>query len=98
MVEKDLARDWKLDELAEISCVSTEHLRRLCKKQLGRSPVQQVTYLRMRRAVEYLASTPDKVEAVARSVGYDNPYTFSNAFKRWTGKRPMDYRDNNRPW
>ncbi|MGB1875271.1 MAG: helix-turn-helix transcriptional regulator [Akkermansiaceae bacterium] len=92
-VESDLGRNWKLRDLAEIGHLSEEHLRRLCQKQLGRSPIQQVTYLRMRRAAALLSSTSDKVEAIARDIGYVNPFTFSNAFKRWTGKRPSDYRD-----
>lgn len=93
VVEKDLTRNWKLVDLAEIGCVSPEHLRRLCQKQLGRSPVQQVTYLRMCRAVEFLTTTDEKMEAIAHAVGYENPFTFSNAFKRWTGIRPTDYRE-----
>lgn len=90
-VEKDLARSWSLADLANIGSISQEHLRRLCQQQLGRSPIQQITYLRMREAVSLLATSDDKVETVARAVGYENPFTFSNAFKRWTGKRPSDF-------
>lgn len=92
-VENDLTRHWSLAEMAQISCVSVEHLRRLCQQQLGRSPIQQVTYLRMRKAVNYLTTSQDKIEVVAQAVGYENPFTFSNAFKRWTGRRPSDYRE-----
>ncbi|MDB4265155.1 AraC family transcriptional regulator [bacterium] len=92
-VEKSLDRNWRLADLAEIACTSPEHLRRLCQQQLGRSPIQQVTYLRMRRAVKLLTTTEDKVETIAQTVGYENPFTFSNAFKRWTGRRPTDYRE-----
>jgi len=91
-VEKDLTRNWKLEDLGKIAHLSQEHLRRLARQQLGRSPVQQVTYLRMRRAVELLTSTVDKIETIAYDVGYENPFTFSNAFKRWTGRRPSEYR------
>lgn len=92
-VERDLSRDWKLKDLEKIAHLSQEHLRRLAQQQLGRSPIQQITHLRMRRAVSLLASTEDKIETIAHEVGYENPFTFSNAFKRWTGKRPSDYRD-----
>ncbi len=92
-VERDLARDWKLKDLESIAHLSQEHMRRLSHQQLGRSPIQQITHLRMRRAVTLLATTEEKVETVAREVGYENPFTFSNAFKRWTGKRPSDYRE-----
>lgn len=91
-VEKDLARDWTLADLESIAHLSQEHLRRLSQQQLGRSPIQQITYLRIRRAVSLLASTDDKIETIAKAVGYQSPFTFSNAFKRWTGKRPSDYR------
>jgi len=92
-VENDLMRNWTLKDLAKIGCLSPEHLRRLCQQQLGRSPIQQMTYLRMRRAVHYLTTTHDKVETVALAVGYESPFTFSNAFKRWTGKRPSEFRE-----
>ncbi len=92
-VERDLARPWKLEDLEKIAHLSQEHLRRLSQQQLGRSPIQQITYLRIRRAVTLLASTEDKIELIAHEVGYENPFTFSNAFKRWTGRRPSDYRD-----
>ena len=75
-VEKDLTRSWQLRGLSEIGCVSPEHMRRLCQKQLGWSPIQQVTYLRMRRAVDYLTTTEDKMETIAHAVGYENPFTF----------------------
>ena len=92
-VENDLRKLWRLSDLAEIGCASPEHLRRLCQQQLGRSPIQQVTYLRMRRAANLLTASDDKVEVIAQAVGYENPFTFSNAFKRWKGRRPSDYRE-----
>lgn len=92
-VERDLARNWKLKDLERIAHLSQEHLRRLSLQQLGRSPIQQITHLRMRRAVTLLTSTSEKVETIARAVGYESPFTFSNAFKRWTGRRPSEYRE-----
>jgi AraC-like DNA-binding protein len=90
-VARALGEDWPLDRLARRVHVSGEHLRRLCQRELGRSPVQHVTFLRMRRAAELLASTGLKIEVVAAEVGYRNPFVFSTAFKRWTGWRPSDY-------
>jgi len=86
-----LAEDWTLDGLAQIAHVSGEHLRRLCQRELGRSPMQHVTFLRMRRAADLLATTRLKVEIIAGEVGYQNPFVFSTSFKKWTGWRPSDY-------
>lgn len=66
--------------------------RRLCLWQLGRSPMQQVTSLRLHRAADLLASTRMKVEEVSQTVGYENAFAFSTAFKKWVGWSPSDYR------
>ncbi|MFT5632943.1 MAG: AraC-like DNA-binding protein [Rubritalea sp.] len=93
LVEKNLGFDWRLGELAEKAFLSEEHLRRLCKKQLGRSPVQHLTFLRMQRASELLATTGDKIDTIADQVGYASGAHFSNAFTKWVGLRPSEYRE-----
>ena len=91
-VGADLAYPWDIPALAARAGVSGEHLRRLCQRQLGRSPMRQVTALRMRQATALLASESYTVEAVARLVGYENPFAFSAAFKRHLGVSPSEYR------
>ena len=91
-VASHLADDWTLTRLAREAGYSNEHLRRLCRRQLGRSPVHQVVYLRMRRAAELLATTEQTIESISHEVGYGNPFVFSNAFTRWIGWRPSEYR------
>lgn len=94
-VSADLDADWNLPRLAREAGYSCGHLGRLCRRAFGRSPMHQVTWLRMRRAAEMLATTNLTVEAVAQQVGYANPFVFSNAFMRWVGWRPSDYRRKN---
>lgn len=91
-VDSDLAHPWSLPELAETVGVSPEHLRRLCRRQTGHGPMKYVTHLRMRRAAMLLESTQQKIGAVATSVGYDNAFAFSTAFKRHAGFSPAVYR------
>ncbi len=91
-VEGHLAEDWSLDRLAAIACVSKEHLRRLCYRSLGRSPVQHIAFLRMHYAAELLMTTDHKISQIARMVGYANQFAFSDTFKRWLGCRPSVYR------
>src|SRR5438552_7483230 len=84
-VTAQLADLWTLVRLAREAGYSKEHLRRLCQRQLGRSPIHQVTYLRMRRAAELLNTTERTIEAIAQDVGYQNPFVFSSAVTKWTG-------------
>lgn len=91
-VMQDLAADWSLPKLAAQAGMSAKHLRRLCQHSLGRTPAQQVTSLRLQCAATLLITTQDKVEAIARSVGYASLFTFSHTFQRFTGCRPSAYR------
>jgi AraC-like DNA-binding protein len=91
-VEEDLARDWTVPALAKLACVSTEHLRRLCHRHYGRSPLDHLTHLRLRRASTMLRATPEKLEEIALRVGYGSVYSFSTAFRRWSGVPPARFR------
>lgn len=91
-VESSLDHAWTLDELADRAFLCREHLRRLCREEIGRSPMQHVTFLRMQRARDLLSTTDLKVESITRAVGYLNPNTFSNTFKKWVGWRPSEHR------
>ncbi|HRH98532.1 MAG TPA: helix-turn-helix transcriptional regulator, partial [Prosthecobacter sp.] len=91
-VSANVGFDWTLDELARQAHVSAEHLRRLCRKTLGRTPMHHVTWLRMRKAAELLSTTNLKIETISHEVGYMNPFVFSNTFKQWIGWRPSEHR------
>jgi AraC-like DNA-binding protein len=93
VVVADLGHSWGVRELARRAGMSGEHLRRLCRQETGRSPMQQVTHLRMRHAAALLSSESYPIIAVAVRVGYDNPFAFSAAFKRTIGLAPSAYRE-----
>lgn len=92
-VAADLAADWTLDSLAARFDASKEQFRRVCLRELGRSPMQHLTSLRIERAQHLLTTTQDKVESIAEQVGFENAPVFSRAFKRWVGRSPKAYRE-----
>jgi AraC-like DNA-binding protein len=61
-------------------------------KELGRSPMQHLTSLRMDLARRLLATTEDKLEVIAGEVGYANAAVFCRVFKRWVGVVPGEWR------
>lgn len=91
-VEDDLTHNWTLAEIAKLAHMSGEHLRRVCRKELGRTPMHHLTYLRLHRAQHLLSVTGDKVEYIARKVGFESVSTFSNTYKKWVGWRPSEQR------
>ena len=91
-VEKSMSHPWVLQDLARVAGMSAEHLRRRCTELIGRTPMQQLTFLRMQRARHLLVSTDHKIGVIARDVGYQSPYNFSDTFKKWMGQRPSELR------
>lgn len=91
-VEKEPARHWTLRDFSEIACLSSEHLRRLCLKEIGRSPMRHLTFIRLQLALRLLSSTDEKIETIARFVGFGSIHSFSNSFKGRFGRPPSDFR------
>jgi AraC-like DNA-binding protein len=93
LVQQQLDFPWTAELLAREARMSAEHFRRLCQRQLGRSPMNHVMHLRMCRARELLMNTTDKIETIASMVGYNNSFSFSVSFKKWIGFTPSEYRN-----
>lgn len=81
-----------MDELALVAGVDKAYATRLFKRHLGVPPVRYATELRLARAAAWLRGTDETVRLVAQRVGFDDPYHFSRAFKRWSGRSPEAYR------
>lgn len=90
-VNAHLQEPWSVARLAAHLHMSPVHFHRISMQYGGSSPMQMVTRLRLERAKELL--TQDyPLKLIASLVGYQNPYAFSVAFKRYTGLSPRDYR------
>ncbi len=91
-VNADPGRHWSVADLAGLIGISEEHLRRLAHDQHGRSPMEHVTYLRMRRAAVLLRTTDLKIDTIAEDVAYADRFGFSAAFRRHFDVSPAQYR------
>ena len=55
---------------------------------------QIVENVRRRLAERYVREPGAKTKQIAFMLGYTEPATFANAFRRWTGKSPSEFREN----
>jgi len=91
-VDNQLHFAWNITNLSLNIHYSAPHLHRLCLKGFGRSPMQQVIYLRMKRAKYLLKHTSWPMAQIGSQVGYPDIFNFSKRFKKSEGVSPSQYR------
>ncbi len=81
-----------IDEISRLAGVSRRSLENRFKKNLGRSPHQEVIRTRIEKAKALLTGTSLPIGRIAELSGFGDPYNFSRAFRRETGSTPRDHR------
>jgi AraC family transcriptional regulator of arabinose operon len=87
-----LDQPFGLTDLVRTSGWSAAQLSRLTRRDLGMSPMQYATRLRMRHAQRLLRDSRLSVTAIAGMVGFDDPMHFSRRFRQLVGVPPTTYR------
>jgi AraC family transcriptional regulator len=80
-----------LEELAKLCNLSVRQLTRGFRASRGRSIGEHVAQCRIENAKRLLA-TDESVKAIAYSLGFSSPSSFSFAFRRATGETPREFR------
>jgi len=88
----DLAREWTLDEMAELAVMSRATLVRSFRRQGGAAPMTFLADLRLSVARQRLAGTKDPIARIAVDVGYASEGALSKAILRKFGVRPSALR------
>ena len=88
----NLQQPFRLESLARHCGLSVSRLAHLFKVETGTSPQQFFEQQRMWHAGQLLRVTGLGVAEVAAEVGYDDPFYFSNRFRRYAGKSPTQFR------
>ena len=87
-----LNSDFKVEELSEISGISSRYFEKLFQQKFSISPKEYIIHMRIEHAKELLMSEKILVGDVAQLLGYSDAYHFSKIFKQKTGQTPSEYR------
>lgn len=91
-VEENIGRsDLSVEELSKELGMSRVHLYKKLMYITGKSPVEFIRILRLKRAAQLLAKSQQNVSEVAYQVGFNNPKYFSKYFKEEFGVLPSVY-------
>ncbi len=86
--------DFALDEFIQKLPFHYDYLRKLFKKEIGVTPLEYMTRLRMKKASTMLTAqgaNDYSVAEIARLCGYDDALYFSRVFKKTYGVSPSVY-------
>jgi AraC-like DNA-binding protein len=89
----DPGRPYTLERMAEMAGMSRSAFSRDFSKTFGRTAMDFVKEVRLRRAAELLLTTSRPIKAIAADVGYQSRSHFTQAFKQTHGLHPAAYRE-----
>ena len=92
-IHHNLARA-QVSDIAEYIGISRSYLTRIFKDKLNTAPKEYILNCRLSEASKLLRSTDRSVREIAETVGYTNPFSFSQGFKNMFGISPKHYREH----
>lgn len=81
-----------VEEMATAAGLSRHHFTRLFHRQFGLPPLEYLTRLRLRRAVQLILENNLNLGGVARAVGFTDGKYLGKLFRRRTGMTPSEFR------
>jgi AraC-like DNA-binding protein len=91
-LDQHLDENVSVGDLADVAGLSPSYFRRWFHREVGSSPRDFVTQLRIERAKRLLAETDRSITEIAMELGYSTSAYFTAVFHRETGTTPSEYR------
>lgn len=92
-IEMNYSRDITVCDIAEHLGLNRSYFSALFKEATHTSPQEFLVRYRVNKAVELMKQVNLSISEISRSVGYNDPLTFSKIFKKVKGSSPRKYRE-----
>lgn len=91
-INDNIHKKLSVAKLAEFVGIDRSYLCAVFKNLLGYSPQQYIIDAKVSAAKSFLTETQYEIKYIAASLGYDDQFVFSHAFKARTGMSPRAWR------
>lgn len=92
-VGDNLDQDISVEDMAEVSGLSTYWFKEKFKKETGLSPADYVSRRKVEEAKTYLTTSDESITDIAFMLGFSSSQYFATVFKKYTGITPTAYRE-----
>lgn len=92
-IQENLNEKMSLNELSRIAHISPYHFHRLFRAYIGESLHQYIKRLRLEAAAGKVILSKKTITEIGLDSGYDNPSSFTKAFRKHMGMSPIEYRE-----
>jgi AraC-like DNA-binding protein len=92
-IQENLQNDIKIEQLAQISCLSKDHFARIFKSIFGVSPCEFIIRKRIEKSQFLLLTTDLPISRIIDETNFKNAPYFSRMFKKYTLLTPGVYRN-----
>lgn len=94
-IEDNISRsDFSVEELSQELGMSRVHLYKKLLAITGKTPIEFIRVIRLKRAAQFLRESQQNVSEIAYHVGFNNPKYFTKYFKEEYGILPSVYQEN----
>ena len=93
-LEQNIGENINLSDISHQFSYSLSSIKRIFKEETGSGIISYLNNMRMDLAMQLLKNKDLSINEIARKVGFENTYYFSNAFKKRWGKSPSKFRTN----
>ena len=94
-IQQNFNRELTVDEVAGFCKLNRKDFSRKFKKVIGCTPQEFLIRQRLTNAAELMSLTDLPIKSIAAQCGYPNQFHFSQAFKKFYGMPPQEWRKHN---
>lgn len=95
LLESDISRPTSIDHLAKAANMSKDHFIRKFRRETGTTPLVYITARKIKMAETMLITTTLPIKSIASRLGFDDTAYFHRLFRKYAGKSPQKYREEN---
>ena len=93
-MQQHLSEPVTMTDFADYLGLSESRFYAMFKEEMGQTPNDYLTRLRIARAKELIGSTDDSLKTIAETSGLSTSQYLRRVFRKYTGHRPGEYRNS----